>query len=138
MALSHEELRARQGPVGDALHEAGMTDKDWRHVMPMESGHFAHFRLHPDSATWKMEVHHVGDPDNTLIESDLGDDDSLVPHRAMSELRHRDVVKAMGEQMQRAYANGTPHGIEDEYGRGMPYPPNVSHVFTHYPREQYR
>lgn len=135
--LSHEDLKRRQPPVGDALHAAGMTDKDWRHLMPMESGHYAHFYLHPDSATWKMEVHHTGDPSRTLVESDLGDDDSQVPHRAMSELRHRDVVQAMGEQMKRAHANGTPYGLpSDEYGRTPGYPENVSHVFAHYPGER--
>lgn len=130
--LSHEELKRRQPPVGDALYEAGMTDKDWRHMMPMESGHLAHFYLHPQSGRWKMEVHHGGDPDQTLVESDLGMTDHLVPQRAMSELRHRDVVQAMGEQMRRAYANGTPHGLP---GR-QPYPNEVSHVFAHYPEQE--
>ena len=132
MSLSHDDLVRRQPPVLDALHEAGLTDKDWRNIMPMESGHFAHFYLHPDVGRWKMEVHHHGDPDQTLVESDLGMTDHLVPHRAMSELRHRDVVGAMGEQMKRAYANGTPHGLP---GR-RPYPQDVSHVFAHYPEQE--
>jgi hypothetical protein len=132
MTLSHDDLVRRQPLVGDALHAAGLTDRDWRHVMPMETGHFAHFALDPGSGRWKMEIHHNGDPSNTLIESDLGDDDSRVPERAMAELRHRDVVRAMGEQMQRAYANGTPGGITDEEGRQPPYPSVASHAFSHY------
>jgi hypothetical protein len=130
--LSHGELRDRQGPVLDALHQAGLTDKDWRNIMPMESGHVGNFFLHPQTGRWKMEVHHHGDPDQSLVESDLGMTDHLVPHRAMSELRHRDVVGAMGEQMKRAYANGTPHGLPGSH----PYPQEVSHVFSHYPEQE--
>jgi hypothetical protein len=130
--LSHEELKRRQPPVFNALHEAGMTDRDWRNIMPMESGHSVSFYLHPQSGRWKMEAYHHGDPDQSLVESDLGMTDHLVPHRAASELRHRDVVQAMGEQMKRAYANGTPHGLPGSHG----YPQDVSHVFTHYPERE--
>lgn len=131
--LSHEELAARQPRVGDALHEAGMTDPEWRHMMWMETGHAAHFRLEPANGRWAMEVHHIGDPTGSVIMSDLGTDDSRVPERGMSELRHRDVVHAMGEQMQRAHLNGTPHGPPQGENPYTHWPPSVSHVFTHYP-----
>lgn len=136
--LSDGELARRQPPVGDALHAAGMTDKDWRHMMWMETGHIAHFGLNPDTGNWEMETHHVGDPEGSFIRSDLGSDDSRVPERAMGELRHRDVVKAMGEQMLRAHQNGTPQGPPDgrsSYAYGH-YPSRVSHVFTHYPEQE--
>jgi len=132
--LSHDELRARQPPVGDALHAAGMTDKDWRHLMPMETGHYAHFYLDPESARWKMEVHHNGDPSLTHVRADLGEHDHLVPERGMAELRHPDVVRAMGDQMQRAHANGTPHGPPP--GERWPYPAEPSHVFSHYEQDR--
>jgi len=134
--LSHGELKRRGGPVYDALQSAGMTDRDWPFVMPMETGHFAHFTLSPQTGRWKMQVHHPGDPHNTMVESDLGVTDHLVPHRAMDELRHRDVVRALGEQMTRAHANGTPHAITDEHGRGPGYPQEASHVFSHYPEQE--
>jgi len=131
--LSHGELKRRNGTVLGGMQDSGMTDKDWPFVMPMETGHFAHFQLSPQTGRWRMEVHHHGDPDNTMIESDLGMTDHLVQHRAIQELHHRDVVRAMGEQMQRAYANGTPHGISDQR---RPYPQVTSHVFAHYPEQE--
>ncbi len=101
-------------------------------MMPMETGHYAHFRLEPQSGRWKMAVHHAGDPEGSIIESDLGTSDARVRERGVSELRHRDVVQAMSEQMHRAYANGTPGGPPDGHSY-VSYPPDVSHVFCHYP-----
>lgn len=134
--LSHGELRDRQTAVGEQLHAAGMTDPEWQHMMPMETGHYAHFSLHPQTGRWNMEVHHIGDPAGSVIQSDLGTSDAHVPERGMSELRHRDVVRAMGEQMNRAYANGTPYGPPPGEHAYRSYPANVSHVFAHYPEQE--
>lgn len=138
--------KARYAEMHGRLKEHGLLPKDdpgW-FVSPFESGHWSYFHI-PDSSpdwhrpnpspNWHMDLHHPGDPEGSIVRTDLGSDDSMVPERAMRELRNRDVVHAMGEQWKRAAANGDPHGDNPDARAVHPslYPENVSHLFRNYP-----
>lgn len=110
----------------------------WPMVGPLESGHYVHYSLDPDEQTgerrWSLTIEHGGDPEGSVIKSDLGTDDSQFAERLKAELRHRDVVKAMGDQWKRATAAGDPQGIlrDPRHDGYRHYPDVVSHAFRHY------
>jgi hypothetical protein len=106
----------------------------------LESGHTAHWGLGDrwwgTRGRWHARIEHPGDPTGRWIHADLGDDDSQVSERLLSELRHPDVVREMGEQWRRATAAGDPHGLRDpRYAEDQgerQYQRDPSHVFRHY------
>jgi hypothetical protein len=106
----------------------------WPMVGPLESGHYVHYSLDQDPESgerrWSLSIRHGGDPTGSWIRSDLGADDSQFAERLKAELRHRDVVKAMGDQWRRATEAGDPHGLTSPMDQRWQQDP--SHAFRHY------
>jgi hypothetical protein len=113
-AIPFSELQARTHRVQEDLRSRGLYPgeehwpDDYAHL---ESGHKVGFHLDPERNRWTMMTHHGGDPTGATGWSDLGDDDERVGDRALRELRHPDVVRFMGGQMQRAAEGGDPYGF---------------------------
>jgi hypothetical protein len=126
-AAAHESLRRARLNVP---REAGPA-------LRLESGHALSWSLHhhlplSSPAEWVMSTWHPGDPAGTAIRSHLGFSDEDLGERSLAKLRHRDVVREMGEQWKRASAAGDPYGEQNPTAGWVPMGDQPSHVFRHY------
>lgn len=123
--------------VLQGLHQRGLGDGTWGE-MRTESGHFLTVSPPSDEdghyfgvgSQWKMHVKHPGDPFGSWIVSGLGHDHTQVPDRMMHELRQRDVMNHMRDQMSRAELNGDAHGYRDNPGGPGRWADEPSAVFS--------
>lgn len=101
---------AREAAILRHLREHGVgrqhpSDPD---LSQLESGHL--YGIGKWSGKWSMQAWHPGDPDGSYVISHLGGDDDLVAGRVADQFRRPAVVKALGQQWQRAMTAGDPHG----------------------------
>jgi hypothetical protein len=133
-----DDFESRKGPAIESLRRSGFArDPGQWHRSSLESGHVINHSLRrdrqegePDRLYWNMTVQHPGDPDASVIESDLGDDSEHLGERTLAELRHPEVFCAMGEQYRRAGAVGDSTGVSRDPADF--YRKQVTHQFRHY------
>lgn len=133
-AIPFGEMQERSNRVEEQLQAHGLhpgpeywPDDSQR----LESGHKIGFHLDPESNRWRMLALHPGDSTGGAVWSDLGSHDHSVAANALRELHHPHVVKAMGEQWQRAAEAGDPQGTAGTPKRWVQDNPYDSH-FSHY------
>lgn len=120
-------------PTGIHLSAPGSDEDSWGPVSgTLESGHQWFTLLHQGTGHWTMSVFHPGDSSGTHAESHLGTEDSRVPGRVMEQFRKPQLMKAMGEQWQRASAAGDPHGEHRLYFNAPTVDHHASHLFNDY------
>ncbi len=128
----YEDRDQREERVKQHLDQARITPyaHDDDIAGRLESGHRYYVSLHQDTGRWHIQAWHPGDPSGSVVLSDLGQEDPLVAGRVADQFRRPALVKALGEQWQRAMAAGDPQGSQGLYHQSKWH--GVSHHFHDY------